>query len=370
MFRSVICVALFAAVAVSAFEDIELANTPNALEEANARGIFDSWMSKMEKSYESAEEKESRFQVFHMNMRFVSEHNTNEQNTHKVGLNGLADLNVDEYRKLLGFQKVEKTSTTDFMYADTAPADSVDWRTKEAVTPVKNQAQCGSCWSFSATGAIEGINAIKTGKLVSVSEQELVSCDKVDSGCQGGLMDNAFDWVVQNGGLNTEEAYPYVSGSGNVPACDSSKASVDAVTIDGHEDVPKDSDSAMMKALTNQPVSVAIEADQQAFQLYTSGIFSAPCGTQLDHGVLAVGYGSGYWIVKNSWGASWGDKGYIKMANGVSGAGHDHPVCDVSAGTCGDSSGNTVSISKKTKAAKVDFIDRVVSKEVKNIFGL
>lgn len=176
---------------------------------------------------------------------------------------------------------------------------SIDWTTKGAVTPVKDQGQCGSCWSFSATGALEGAYEIKYNKLVSFSEQNLVSCDNrsdggKDKGCSGGLMDNAFTWVTKNAGICTEAAYPYTSGTTKTDGtCDQSKCTKDAnVAPKSHTDVTKNSDSAMMSALAQQPVSIAIEADQKAFQLYKSGVFTEACGTKLDHGVLAVGYGT------------------------------------------------------------------------------
>merc|ERR1719183_386935 len=187
-----------------------------------------------------------------------------------------------------------------------------------AVTPVKNQAQCGSCWAFSSTGSLEGAMFVATGKLISLSEEDLVQCNSItDHGCQGGLMDNAFDWVQQNG-ICSEEAYPYTSGSGTTGTC--KKTCTPIVTITGHTDVPSNDESALKAAVSQQTVSVAIEADKSAFQLYKGGVLdNSACGKQLDHGVLVVGYGTDgkdYWKVKNSWGASWGEKGYIRMVRG------------------------------------------------------
>jgi len=203
---------------------------------------------------------------------------------------------------------------------------SKDWRTEGAVTPVKNQGQCGSCWSFSTTGALEGAYQLKYGDLVSFSEQNFVDCDNrknggKDMGCNGGLMDNAFDWAHKNGGVCTEADYPYTSGTTRTAGeCQTSCTKNANVAPKSHTDVQPSSDSAMMSALAQQPVSIAIEADQKEFQLYTSGVFTGSCGTQLDHGVTAVGYGTqngeDMYIVKNSWGETWGDKGYILLGRG------------------------------------------------------
>jgi len=198
--------------------------------------------------------------------------------------------------------------------------DYVDWRVNGAVTPIKNQGACGACWAFSTTGALEGARFVKTGELVSLSEQNLLDCDHVDLGCNGGLMDNAFKFDEKSGGLCSEADYPYRAQRN--PMCLTNCTDVPGSIVKTFIDVPPGQEKALLAAIAMQPISVAIEASQFVFQFYKSGVITDDnCGSRgsIDHGVLAVGYGTDletqepYFLVKNSWGPSWGDKGFVKI---------------------------------------------------------
>ncbi|CAN4095357.1 unnamed protein product [Withania somnifera] len=289
--------------------------------------LYESWLLEHGKSYNALDEKDKRFQIFKDNLNYIDEQNSIRNKSYKLGLTKFADLTNDEYRSIyLGTKssgdrrKLMKKKSDRYLpkVGDSLP-ESIDWREKGALVGVKDQGSCGSCWAFSAVASIEAINKIVTGDLISLSEQELIDCDtSYNEGCDGGLMDYAFEFVIKNGGIDTEEDYPYAARNGR---CDTYRKNAKVVKIDSYEDVPEDNEKALQKALANQPVSVAVEGGGRDFQHYKSGIFTGRCGTAVDHGVVAVGYGTengmDYWIVRNSWGASWGEKGYLRMQRNV-----------------------------------------------------
>ncbi|CAK9162578.1 unnamed protein product [Ilex paraguariensis] len=296
--------------------------TSRSLQEASMYERYEQWMTQYGRVYKDSDEKDNRFKIFKENVKRVESFNRAANKPYKLGVNQFTDLTNEEFKahnRLM--RRVCSTEAISFKYENvTAVPTTMDWRKKGAVTQIKDQGQCGCCWAFSAVAAVEGITKLKTGKLISLSEQVLVDCDtSEDQGCEGGLMDNAFTFIQNNHGLTTEANYPYEGTDGT---CIGTKEANHAAKITGYEDVPANSESALLKAVANQPVSVAIDAGESDFQFYSSGIFTGECGTELDHGVTAVGYGTSddgtkYWLVKNSWGTSWGEEGYIRMQRDV-----------------------------------------------------
>eukprot|EP01025_Chloroclados_australasicus_P052650 TRINITY_DN6146_c0_g1_i1.p1 TRINITY_DN6146_c0_g1~~TRINITY_DN6146_c0_g1_i1.p1 ORF type:complete len:474 (+),score=43.42 TRINITY_DN6146_c0_g1_i1:155-1576(+) len=293
---------------------------------------FYKWVQEQNKHYSNdSVEYNRRFQIWKDNVEFVYRYNSPEKK-HWLGINSMADLTQEEYRaKYLGFNAESALDNTQqsnqkprhckycHIPIDDLPK-SVDFRQQGVVTNIKNQEQCGSCWAFSATASVESVNAQFGEPLISLSEQEILDCDHAEDACQGGTMDAAFKFVIQNRGLDTYQNYKYIAQD---ERCNIKKEDQRIVTIQKFQDVPENNETALMQAAANQVISVAIEADQRPFQMYKGGIFQdTSCGTSLDHGVNIVGYGSqegtSYWIVRNSWGSAWGDNGYILMEKDIS----------------------------------------------------
>ncbi|XP_052200723.1 cysteine proteinase mucunain-like [Diospyros lotus] len=289
--------------------------------------LFECWLVKHHRNFNALGEKQMRFQIFKDNLRFIDEHNA-QNRTYNLGLNRFADLTNEEYRSTyLGASRrrlsAAKKSHRYSPVAGEASPESWDWREKGAVTPVKDQGLCGSSWAFSAIAALEGINQIVTGDLLSLSEQQLVDCDAFyNQGCDGGAVDRAYDFITNDGGIGADNDYPYTGAHGQ---CNKKKKNARVVTIEGYEIIQENDEKALQRAVAHQPVSVSIDASSRAFQFYESGVFTGECGIKGEHSVAVVGYGTengaDYWLLKNSWGANWGEGGYIRIERNVGGAG-------------------------------------------------
>jgi C1A family cysteine protease len=293
---------------------------------------FSNFQDRFRKHYSTIEELETRFAIFRENFVEILIHNADLSQNFTLGVNQFTDLTADEFKALyVSGLKTEVGSYGCKTYTSSASGapSSFDWRNNGAVTSVKDQGQCGSCWSFSSTGAIEGAWAISKGQLVDLSEQELVDCATGISygshGCNGGQMEGAFKFVIEKGQCSLA-SYPYTAKDGSCKTCSA------LAHISSCSDVKPNDQISLKGAVAQQPVSVAISADTKIFQSYSGGIItSSSCYTSLNHGVLVVGYGSengqDYWLVKNSWGESWGLNGYVKI--GRSESTNDAGVCGI-----------------------------------------
>lgn len=288
----------------------------------NAATDQDLWLDFKEsnsKEYRNLREETKHFEIFQNNLRRIEEHNEKYDKgeiTYHLGITPFADLTHEEFLSMLNKSLVRKPNyKNNFFEPDLniSVPRAVNWVSKGAVLEVKNQGSCGSCWAFSATGALEGQNAIKHNKTVALSEQNLLDCssDYGNNACEGGLMNSAFEYVKENG-ITTEGKYPYTAQEG---IC-SFKTSESVLKISGYRVVRPNENRLKIAVGIVGPISIGVDASY--FQLYTGGIFNEQdCSHFLNHGVLAVGYGNDgqhdYWLVKNSWGTSWGENGYIRM---------------------------------------------------------
>lgn len=303
-------------------------------DDVSMHNSFQTWMIKHSKVYETITEYTRRLEIYARNLLRAHEHNASGKHTHRLSVKGpFADLTADEFRndqRRSGFLAANRPHPAlkrakKLRRPRGSTSTKVDWRTKGVVAAPGDQGQCGSCYAWSAVEAVQSAHAIKTGKLINLSEQQIIDCDTGDNGCNGGLMDNVFQYIISNGGIDTSKDYTYTAHDGS---CNQRKQSKHAVTIKSFQDVKANSPDQLKLAVAQQPVSVAVCAEGDTWQLYDSGVVSTGCCTDLDHGVLAIGFDvadtadsssdPAYWLVANSWGSMWGEDGTIRLALNVS----------------------------------------------------
>ncbi|ONK77677.1 uncharacterized protein A4U43_C02F9340 [Asparagus officinalis] len=294
------------------------------------------WMAEHGRVYKDEVEKAARFEIFKDNVKYIEEFNNGGFYNYTLGVNEFADLTLEEFTETFingvndSFRSSEYNTMISMEPQISSVPSSVDWRAKGAVTAVKHQGyKCGSCWAFATAAAVESLHKIKNGILYELSRQQLVDCSKTNLGCGGGWPRESYTYIKDNGGLTTAANYPY-NGLDN--PCDVIKAKQTVVNISGFEYVTS-TEAALMEAVAKQPVTVYIDANSKKFQFYKSGVYKGPCTNSLNHVVVVVGYGrvhhsSKYWIVRNSWGTSWGERGYVRLEKD---AGLPKGLCGVAA---------------------------------------
>jgi len=305
--------------AVSGADNLRGRQLTSFVDENDEWTQFAHFQNRFNKKYENMDELQTRFQIFRHNLREIIIHNLDQTQNFTMGVNQFTDLTSDEFKNqwVGGYKQVQSFGCSSFSSHGSNLPGSIDWTTKGVVNSIRDQGQCGSCWAFATTSNAESVWAISTGNLLDLSEEYLVNCASgvgyFNLGCNGGTPDSAFKYMINNGQC-TEASYPYTATDGSCQKCTSA-----GVKFTGCSDVTPKDQLALKAAVAKQPVVIAIEADTRYFQSYSSGILTdaTKCGTTLDHAVEIVGYGTengiDYWKVRNSWGNSWGESGYIRI---------------------------------------------------------
>jgi C1A family cysteine protease len=300
--------------------------------------LFTSFQERFHKRYDTMGEVIAKFETFNKNIQSILEHNSLPNKTFTMGINQFTDLSPEEFKQQYasGYQPIKSLRCSPFQdNTSYLSIDHLDWTEKGVVNPVRDQGQCGSCWAFATTANAESAWAISTGQLLDMSEQYLVDCSKgLNQGCNGGEMDAAFNYMIENGQCS-EASYPYTGVQSKVCKINNLEKTDDLITFSKCYDVKSKDQLALKTAVSQNPVVVAIEADTRYFQSYSSGILTdaIKCGTDLDHAVEIVGYGTengiNYWKVRNSWSNTWGENGYVRIERSESR--NDIGVCGISA---------------------------------------